>query len=267
MNDALRGALTTLGTAGHLLVGVDFDGTLAPFADEPMDATPVSGAMPALHALAHLDNVTVALVSGRALGDLHALTGADPSIVLIGSHGAESSQTNERDLNASEQASLAALDDGLRALVTEHPSARIERKPMSRVLHTRGLGSDLAHAATDAAVQLAGGLEGVTIKHGKDVVEIAVTDADKGTALLALAASVGADVIVYAGDDVTDEHAFEQLSGNDISVKVGPGETLARYRVSNEHSVVTMIEILRAVRAASSLPRQHNLRSRPCHNP
>lgn len=255
MNDALRAALTPLGTAGHLLVAVDFDGTLAPFADEPMDATPVSGAMPALHALADLDSVTAALVSGRALCDLHALTKADPSIVLIGSHGAESSQTSERDLNAREHASLAQLDEGLRGLLTDHQSARIEHKPMARVLHTRGLGDDLARAATNAAVQLADSLDGVTIKHGKDVVEIAVTDADKGTALLALAASVGADVIVYAGDDVTDEHAFEQLGSNDISVKVGPGETLARYRVSNEHSVVTMIEILWAVRAAASLPR------------
>ncbi len=255
MNDALRAALTPLGTAGHLLVAVDFDGTLAPFADEPMDAAPVTGAMPALHALAQLDSVTVALVSGRALSDLHMLTEADPSIVLIGSHGAESSQGSDRDLNAREQASLAQLDESLSALLTDHSSARIEHKPMARVLHTRGLAADLAHAATAAAVHAAESLDGVTIKHGKDVVELAVTDADKGTALRALAASVGADVIVYAGDDVTDEHAFEQLGANDISVKVGPGETVARYRVSNEHSVVTMIEILWAVRAAASLPR------------
>lgn len=255
MNDALRAALTPLGTAGHLLVAVDFDGTLAPFADEPMDATPVSGAMPALHALAQLDDVTVALVSGRALSDLYVLTQAAPSIVLIGSHGAESSQGSDRDLNAGEHASLAQLDEHLCALLRDHPSARVEHKPMARVLHTRGLAADLADAAEAAAVQAAESLDGVTIKHGKDVVELAVTDADKGTALRALAASVGADVIVYAGDDVTDEHAFEQLGGNDISVKVGPGETVARYRVSNEHSVVTMIEILRAVRAAASLPR------------
>lgn len=253
MNDALRAALTPLGAAGHLLVGVDFDGTLAPFADEPMDAAPVTGAMPALHALAQLDNVTVALVSGRALRDLQVLTKADSSIVLIGSHGAESSCSRQREISANEHATLAQLDTGLDTLMAQHPLARIEHKPMSRVLHTRGLAVDLAQAATAAAVQLGDRLSGVTIKHGKDVVEIAISDADKGTALLALAATVGADVIVYAGDDITDEHAFEQLGGKDISVKVGPGATVARHRVSNEHSVVTMIEILRAVRAASLL--------------
>ncbi len=113
-----------------------------------------------------------------------------------------------------------------------------------------------SRAATSAAVKLADGRDGVLITRGKDVVEMAVTEADKGSALLELATAVGADVIVYAGDDVTDEHAFAELRGQDISVKVGPGETAARYRVTNEHSVVVMLEILWAVRAAALLRRQ-----------
>ena len=113
------------------------------------------------------------------------------------------------------------------------------------------MSSDDAQAATCAVVDLVDDRDGVRIIRGKDVVEMAVTQADKGTALLDLASSVGADVIVYAGDDVTDEHAFAELRGQDISIKVGPGETAARYRVTNEHSVVVMLEILLAVRAAA----------------
>ena len=47
--------------------------------------------------------------------------------------------------------------------------------------------------------------------HGKDVVEISVLKASKGDALVALRDELGASVVLYAGDDVTDEHAFEVL--------------------------------------------------------
>ncbi|MGB3686692.1 MAG: trehalose-phosphatase [Ornithinimicrobium sp.] len=249
MNDALRAVLAPLGAAKHLLVGVDFDGTLAPLADEPMDAEPVSGAMPALHALAELDDVTVALISGRALSTLHELTKAEESVVLIGSHGAERSRVGELSLSAQEHVRYDTLHTELRDLLADHPQARLELKPAAVVLHTRGLPVDVARGVTGEVLTLAEQHEGVVVTRGKDVVEMAVTTADKGSALLDLARSVGADVIVYAGDDVTDEDAFEQLSGDDVSVKVGPGQTAARYRVTNEHSVVSMLEILWAVRA------------------
>ncbi|MGB3860045.1 MAG: trehalose-phosphatase [Ornithinimicrobium sp.] len=256
MNDALRAVLAPLGGVGHLLVGVDFDGTLAPLADEPMDAEPVSGAMPALHALAELEGVTVALVSGRALCSLQQLSAAEDSIVLIGSHGAESSRADDIALDQQEQKRFDQLDRDLQDLLRDHPRARIERKPTALVLHTRGMATRAAQSVTSAVVGLVDRRDGVVITRGKDVVEMAVTEADKGAALLDLATAVGADVIVYAGDDVTDEHAFTELRGQDISVKVGPGETAARYRVSNEHSVVIMLEMLWAVRAAARLPRQ-----------
>lgn len=254
MNDALRAALAPLADVGHLLVGVDFDGTLAPLADEPMDAEPVAGAMPALHALAALDRVTVALVSGRALGPLQDLSAAEDSIVLIGSHGAESSRVGDVALDDDERRLLEGLDTDLQTLLVDHPQARVEHKPTALVLHTRGLSAEVAQAATTAAVQLADPREGVLITRGKDVVEMAVTTADKGSALLDLAIAVGADVIVYAGDDVTDEHAFAELREQDISVKVGAGESAARFRVANEHGVVEVLETLWAVRASADDP-------------
>ncbi len=258
MNETLRAVLAPLGAVEHLLVAVDFDGTLAPLADEPMDVQPVTGAMPALHALAELDDVTVALVSGRALEPLQELSAAENSIILIGSHGAESSRAQHRVLSAHEQVRFDRLEADLQVLLDEHPRARIEGKPTALVLHTRGLPMATAQAASTAAVALATTHNGVMLTRGKDVVELAVTEADKGSALLDLAESVGANVIVYAGDDVTDERAFAELREHDISVKVGPGSTVARYRVKNEHSVVAMLEFLLAVRMAARLPREQS---------
>jgi trehalose-phosphatase len=84
----------------------------------------------------------------------------------------------------------------------------------------------------------------LTLKPGKEVLELAVTDADKGTALLRLRDDLGAVATVYLGDDRTDEDAFRALSPGDLTVKVGEGETAARYRVADPAAVVRLLETL-----------------------
>ena len=73
----------------------------------------------------------------------------------------------------------------------------------------------------------------LTKKPGKEVLELAVTDADKGTALRRLRDEVGAAGALYLGDDVTDEDGFRALAADDVTVKVGDGPTAARYRVAD----------------------------------
>jgi trehalose-phosphatase len=238
----LREALEELPAQEHVLIGVDFDGTLAPLADEPMSVEPVRGSMSVMHQLAALEGITVALVSGRALGPLRQLIGPEGSIVLIGSHGAESSHRSELSLDDDDRARFDALADGVEGLLREHPRARVERKPAAVVLHTRGLSAEEAGAATRAARAVADDVPGVHLSTGKDVMEMSVTRADKGSALLELAGSVGATRILYAGDDVTDEDAYAQLSEPDVSVKVGSGDTAARFRVDDEEAVVVMLQ-------------------------
>ena len=85
---------------------------------------------------------------------------------------------------------------------------------------------------------------GVRPLRGKNVVELPVLDADKGSAVLALRAELGAAAVVYAGDDVTDEHAFAVLGDGDVTVKVGPGETVATFRVPDATALVAALEHL-----------------------
>ncbi len=84
----------------------------------------------------------------------------------------------------------------------------------------------------------------LTKKPGKEVLELAVTDADKGSALLRLRDDIGAAATVYLGDDRTDEDAFRALSPADLTVKVGDGETAARYRVADPAAVVVLLDAL-----------------------
>jgi trehalose 6-phosphate phosphatase len=84
----------------------------------------------------------------------------------------------------------------------------------------------------------------LTMKPGKDVLELAVTDADKGSALLRLAGELGAAATVYLGDDVTDEDGFRALGPDDVTVKIGEGATEARYRVPDPAGALTTLERL-----------------------
>lgn len=245
LDPSLARALRDLATRRYVLIGVDFDGTLAPLVDDPMTAQPVTGSLELLAELAELPDVSVAVVSGRALDTLDTLTGARPPVVLIGSHGAESSRHEQRpDEEATRR--LVDLDQAVAPILAEHPGVRLERKPTSLVLHTRGLESDPAGRALAAGAELAQRHEGVTATPGKDVLELAVTEAGKGPALLRLAEEEGADAVLYLGDDVTDERAFATLRSQDVTVRVGPGDTVADHRVEDEQGVLEVLsEMLR----------------------
>jgi trehalose 6-phosphate phosphatase len=85
-----------------------------------------------------------------------------------------------------------------------------------------------------------------TAKPGKDVLELAVTDADKGSALSRLRSELSAAGVLYLGDDVTDEDAFAVLRAGDVGVKVGTGETRARHRVPDLAGVAAVLRRLLA---------------------
>jgi trehalose 6-phosphate phosphatase len=85
----------------------------------------------------------------------------------------------------------------------------------------------------------------LTLKPGKDVLEIAVTDAHKGAALRRLVDELGVAGSIYLGDDVTDEDGFRALDGPaDVTVKIGEGPTEARHRVSDTVGAVALLNRL-----------------------
>jgi trehalose 6-phosphate phosphatase len=242
--DALGTALAALAGRRPLLVASDYDGVLAPLVDVPSEAVPAPGMAEALERLAAVPGVTVALVSGRGLDDLRATSGFTGSFRWIGSHGAEFDGPLVGEL-ASRRDELAAR---LEPLTSGTPGARLEVKPASVAVHVRQV-TDRAAAAALLESARAAVDPSLTLKPGKDVLEVAVTDADKGSAVLRLARELGAAATVYLGDDVTDEDAFRALGRDDVSVKVGPGETAATHRVPDVDGVRALLQRLAALLA------------------
>ena len=53
---------------------------------------------------------------------------------------------------------------------------------------------------------------------------------------------------------MTDEHAFGVLQGDDVGVKVGPGETAATLRINDPRQVADLLTALAAARQARQFP-------------
>ena len=64
LSPALLSALEAIAAADHLLIALDFDGTMSPLVPLAADARPLPGSASALSALGKLPETTTALVSG-----------------------------------------------------------------------------------------------------------------------------------------------------------------------------------------------------------
>ncbi len=257
----LAAAVRTLMGRRRVLVGLDFDGVLAPIVDRRDDARPVPGAMAAVRRLARCAGIEVALVSGRALDSLRGVSGVsdEDDLSLVGSHGAEAwLRPSLRDPLASglpgpstpgDPELLTRVVAGLEEIAGGVSGLEVEVKPSGAVLHTRLAAPEAAQRATDAAVAGPGSWPGAHVTLGKSVVEIAVTETSKGAVLQQLRAATRADGAFYAGDDVTDESAFEVLTAGDVTVKVGPGDTRAAYRLDGPNDVLELVQLLVAERS------------------
>ena len=223
-----------------VLVATDFDGVVAPLVETPDLAIPDERAVALLTELSRRKDVGVAVISGRDRADLALRLGTVPGAILIGEHGNDSGQP------AGESRVLDDARELVGSLQATMPLAIVEEKPRSVTFHTRRLDRGDSLAARRALESWVDGRTGIVLLEGKEVFELTVATRTKGDAVLEMAEPF--DVIVYFGDDVTDESVFEVLEPGDIGIKVGPGATVARHRVDDVDAVVGVLErIIEAV--------------------
>jgi trehalose 6-phosphate phosphatase len=234
----LEDAIERLMSRDRVLVGIDFDGTLAPIVDHPDDAVPDHRAVEALTDLAKRHDVEVAVISGRALDDLRLRLGDIPGATFVGEHGNDMGSESSEDPLITEAAEM--IDELATSL-----GATAERKQRSVTFHYRNMAEEDAERALVRIRGWAQDRDGVRVLEGKKVIELTSGTHNKGDAIRELAGSAS---VIYIGDDTTDETVFEVLGPDDIGVKVGDGPTAATHRVEDIDGVVA---ILRQIALAS----------------
>lgn len=250
MTSPVFGAVRRASATPTLLVALDFDGTLAPTVDDPAAARAMPAALAAIEQLSASPNTVVAIVSGRPLGGLREVLSVPAEVLLVGSHGAESSIDGEEtvpELTTVEHDLLEAACAAVDAVAARFEGARMERKPSGLGLHTRlASRADAESARRDArgAIRALEGAERITERDGKDILEFMVRWAEKGAAVDWLREYSAATAVVFIGDDVTDEDAFRALKAGDVGVKVGEGESAAEFRVANPDEATNVVVAL-----------------------
>lgn len=250
MVDPISDAVAALAATDRLVVGCDFDGTLAPIVADPAAARALPGGLEALSELASMPGTEVALISGRARADLIALAGSPRGVRLIGSHGGEWEDGFAGSVTAEQAELLDSVIGQVAEIVADAPGALIETKPGSVAVHVRQADRADAERILAALQQGPASREGVSTIAGKEVLELSVVHASKGSAITLLQQQSNATATAYFGDDTTDETVFSMLTASDAGFKVGPGPTAARLRLPDPADVVTVLAELARLRAS-----------------
>ncbi|HEX8467903.1 MAG TPA: trehalose-phosphatase [Allosphingosinicella sp.] len=222
---------------------LDFDGTLVDLADSPGAIALPAGLTLLLDRLSERLDGRLAIVSGRAVGDLQSHLGGCAA-VLSGSHGAEIRYSDGRSIPVSAPPGLAEARESIRRFAEGGEGLLVEDKPAGVALHYR-MAPERAEEADLFLEALARG-SGLVLQRGKMVAELRPEGSDKGGAVRRLMAEppfAGARP-VFVGDDLTDEDAFRaaaSLGGE--GVLVGPARpSAARWRLEGVAQVMSWLE-------------------------
>ena len=231
----------------HWAYFLDVDGTLLELADRP-EAVHVDKVLLRLICRVHeRSDGALALVSGRSLADLDRRLG-QPKLPSAGQHGLEMRDSSGHiHRRSTPNTKHKAIADKLMGLVDKYSGLLVEDKGETVAVHYRlapRLGGYL-HRLMRRMVREDG--EGLSLQVGKRVVEIKPGGYDKGTAILDFMAEppFRGRRPVFIGDDLTDEPGFAVVNRLDgVSVKVGRGRSIARYRLRNVAAVREWLEAL-----------------------
>jgi trehalose 6-phosphate phosphatase len=211
----------------RLMLGVDFDGTLAPIVPQPDAAVPDPEAVPLLSELSRA-LLCLAIVSGRDTDFLARRLPID-RLILVGNHGLEERRGDRTDVVPQALPYVDALQRASKALRTHKevrvPGVLIEVKRVSVSVHFRQAGDPLQAAARLRPIlETIATREKLQLQEGRLVLELRPpVEIDKGQVLRRLAAEFDPASIVYAGDDRTDVDAFRALK----AIATSPVRTLA----------------------------------------
>lgn len=246
--------------ARHILLLIDYDGTLTPIVERPELADLSKGTRQLLQALARQRRFTLGVISGRALADLKDKVGVS-DIIYAGNHGLEIEGPGISfvDPLAEEFRSILRLmHHVLSQALGRIKGVLVEDKGLTLSVHYRQVAANKSTEVKNIFDRIAQGAETlgkIKITSGKKVYEIRPALAwDKGKAIKMLMKMYGKGgrksqlLPVYIGDDVTDEDGFKVIENyeNGISVFVGERDhpSSACYFLESPAEVATFLSML-----------------------
>ncbi len=227
--DSLAEIAGRIDRTGKILLALDFDGTLAPIRSRPEEAVLGETVRTLLAELAQSPRVAVMIASGRSLDDVRTRVGL-PQLIYSGNHGLEIQGRGLEFVEPAARATAGPLREICRRaeeLLATVPGVVLEAKGLTASVHYRtappGQWDEIARVAREL---VALDPDRFVLSNGHRVWEIRPRVSwHKGSAVNWVARAFQDPLprlVIYLGDDRTDEDAFASLPDG-ITVKVGDG--------------------------------------------
>lgn len=246
MNSLLRNwpeVSDRISRSSHVLLCFDYDGTLTPIVATPEAALLSEETRDLLRSLSRHPRYRLAIVSGRSLREVRSMVGID-GLIYAGNHGLELDSNSLRFIHPAARSARPAIEESakqLRRALAGIAGARIEDKGLSLSIHFRQVKPENLDRTRRVIRDIARGpveRGEVIVSDGKKVIEIRPPiDWDKGKIVKRLAREIEWEeaaaplLVIYAGDDRTDEDAFRAIGDSGITIRVGGAneQSSARY--------------------------------------
>ena len=224
---------------------LDYDGTLVPFARHPREAMPDKKLLKLLAELGSDAKTNLTIISGRDATILDEWF-HDVPVNLVAEHGAAIKRvrqewTMEKDIDQSWKPMLRPT---LEMFVKRSPRSFIEEKSHTLAWHYRNVEPDLGFVRSrellDSLFHLIRNGQ-LQVIDGNKVIEIRVAGIDKGVAAKKIIDETSSEFVLVVGDDKTDEDMFRSLADRAVTIKVGPGHSIAQYSVTNQQDIIKLL--------------------------
>lgn len=234
--------------ASNRLILLDYDGTLIDFTPIPYQAMPSERLLSLLLKLNSNPNTRVVVITGRRYLDIEKMIGFLP-IGIVAEHGAmiKEGKTWEKLFNDN-GIWKEAIFPLLREITSGCPGSFVEEKNFSLTWHYRNAELQKGYTQSRELIQILEkkNYSDLRILDGNMVVEIVPEQSGKGKATQYLLKRNNYDYVLSIGDDKTDEDMFETLTDDKkhVTIKVGQGNTSARYKLDGVEDVMLLLEKL-----------------------
>jgi len=234
--------------AGRRSLLLDYDGTLVAYARHPREAMPDKNLLKLLASLGEDPKTNLTIISGR---DSQVLEDwfRDVPVNLVAEHGASIKRTGQEWLTEKEidQTWKPVVRPTMELFAKRCPGSFIEEKNHTLAWHYRNVQPELGFIRSrellDSLFHLIRNAH-LQVIDGNKVIEVRIAGIDKGVAARKLADENASDFILAIGDDKTDEDMFRTLADRAVTIKVGPGHSVAQYSIAHQRDVIRLLQAL-----------------------
>ena len=235
--------------ATNRLILLDYDGTLVSYFPEPGAALLPDHISHLLTNLLKTPKNEVYIITGRSNTEIDRVLNNLP-INIIAEHGAVMRVNGTwKDCVSDTRQWKKSIMPLFNQATRKCPGSFVEEKRFSLAWHYRNADPELGHAIAEELLESVSQLDHsahIKTLDGNKVIEILNVAAGKGIAVKEILENRNFDFVLSVGDDATDEEMFEVLSDiqNAFTIKIGTGETHARYKFEDISEVERLLQNL-----------------------